>query len=46
MSGHRVVEVKDNKLVRTFPDGKQEFIKNIKPGIPVKVGQKIQLKAK
>jgi hypothetical protein len=43
MSGDSVLEVKDNKLVRTFPNGEQQFIKNMKPDIAVKIGQKLHI---
>jgi hypothetical protein len=43
-SGNSVVEVKNNALVETFPNGDQKFIKNLKPRIPVELGQKLKIK--
>ena len=42
-SGNSVVEVKDNTLVETFPNGDQKFIKNLEPRISVVKGQIIDL---
>jgi hypothetical protein len=44
MSGHSVMHTKGDKLIETFPDGTEKFIKHVKPGIKMKVGQKIKLK--
>ena len=39
--GIPVLETKGDKIIKTYPDGREEFVKNISP--PVKVNKKMKI---
>ena len=43
-SGKSVLESIDGVIYEIFPDGTKKVIKKLKPGMKVKVGQKLELK--
>ncbi len=43
-SGSSVLVSEDGNLVEVFPDGTRKFIKKLEPWIPVKRGQKLELR--
>ena len=40
-SGNPVLERKDDKIIKIYPDGKEEFVKKVSPS--VKVEQKLKI---
>ena len=42
-SGHSVVIADNVSLFRVLSDGSREFVKDIEPLMPVKMGQKLQI---
>lgn len=42
-SGSSVLISENGKLIEIFPDGRQEFIKNLSPPIKVTLGQRIEI---
>ena len=40
-SGIPVLETKGDKIIKTYPDGREEFVKNVSPS--VKVEQKMKI---
>ena len=40
-SGISVLESKGDKIIRTYPDGREEFVKNVSS--PVKVNKKLKI---
>lgn len=41
--GNSVLECKDGNLLKTNPDGTEEFIKKLPPSTPVTPGQRLQI---